>query len=135
MSSPPAAPSALPPRGGAAGGPAEPDPRRPLDDHSPAASWRVRAAEIGAKPADAAEGAARLAELWGGGRLAGAFDAAAIARLAGYLQFARVGAGRRVIEQDELGDFMLVVLEGSLVIERTPRSPRAKDFLSKILQH
>jgi TRAP-type mannitol/chloroaromatic compound transport system permease small subunit len=31
MTTPPVAPSALPPEGGAAGGPAEPDPRRPLD--------------------------------------------------------------------------------------------------------
>lgn len=87
---------------------------------SPALPWPQRAAEIGARPADAAAAAARLAELWAGGRLAGAFDAAALQRLAGYLQFVEVAAGRRVIEQDEPGDFMLIVLEGTLTVERAP---------------
>jgi CRP/FNR family transcriptional regulator, cyclic AMP receptor protein len=81
--------------------------------------WSHRAAVIGARPAPATEGASRLAALWAGGRLAGAFDDDAVQRLAGYLHFARIAAGQRVIEQDEAGDFMLVVLEGRLVVERT----------------
>jgi CRP/FNR family transcriptional regulator, cyclic AMP receptor protein len=87
---------------------------------TPALPWSQRAAEVGARAADPAEASARLAELWAGGRLAGAFDPASLQRLAGYLQFVHVGAGRRVIEQDEPGDFMLIVLHGTLAVERAP---------------
>lgn len=82
--------------------------------------WSRRAAEVGARPADATAATARLAELWAGGRLAGAFDPAALQRLAQYLVFVQVPAGRRVIEQDEPGDFMLIVLDGTLTVERAP---------------
>ena len=109
---------------GAANGPAEPDPQRPLGDHSPSPSWASRAAEVGARRADAAEGTALLASLWSGGRLAGAFDAVALEKLSRYLRFDRVPANRRVIEQDEFGDFMLIVLDGVLAVDRTPSSAR-----------
>jgi len=121
---PPGPEGALKGPGGAANGPAQPDPPPPLEGHSPAASWRQRAAEIGAKPADGAEGTRLLASLWTGGRLAGAFDAAALERLSRYLHFDRVPANRRVIEQDEFGDFMLIVLDGVLAVDRTPSSTR-----------
>jgi CRP-like cAMP-binding protein len=87
---------------------------------APLLPWSQRAAEIGAQAADPAEATQRLAALWAGGRLAGAFDPAALERLAGYLRFAKVAAGRRVIEQDEPGDFMLIVLAGILDVERAP---------------
>ncbi|MDE2452323.1 MAG: cyclic nucleotide-binding domain-containing protein [Burkholderiales bacterium] len=73
-----------------------------------------------ARALDAREGGDLLAALWSGGRLEQAFDAGALRRLAGYLQFARVGAGRRLIVQDEPGDFMLIVLEGRIGVERVP---------------
>jgi CRP-like cAMP-binding protein len=79
-------------------------------------TWAERAARLGAVPFDAGEGTQRLAQLWAGGR--SAFDADALARLASHLQFNRLGADKRLIEQDEAGDFMLIVLEGSVAIER-----------------
>ncbi len=85
---------------------------------APPVPWSDRAAVIGARPAPATEGAARLAALWAGGRLAGAFDEDAVQRLSGYLRFVRVPAGQCVIEQDEGGDFMVIVLEGRVVVER-----------------
>lgn len=91
---------------------------------APAVSWQARAAEVGARPADAAEGTARLATLWSGGKLAGYFEPGTIERLAKYVHFWRVPAHRRVIEQDEEGSFMLVVLEGVLSVERTPTTDR-----------
>jgi len=81
-------------------------------------SWAARAAALGAKPFDATAGTATLSLLWAGGR--GAFDAAGLQRLASYLQFATVGSGQRLIVQDEPGEFMLIVLEGTVVIERAP---------------
>jgi CRP/FNR family transcriptional regulator, cyclic AMP receptor protein len=87
---------------------------------APAPTWPRRAAAVGARPADAAVASERLAALWAGGRLAGAFDRGAIGRLAQYLQFVQVPPGRVVIEQDEPGDFMLIVLDGTLAVERAP---------------
>lgn len=83
---------------------------------SDAASWAQRAAQVRAVPHDAADGLGRLAALWAGGRRP--FDEASMARLAPYLAFVRVGAGQRLIVQDEPGEFMIVVLEGAVVVER-----------------
>jgi CRP/FNR family cyclic AMP-dependent transcriptional regulator len=102
---------------------------------APALPWSRRAAEIGARAADAADSSERLATLWAGGRLAGAFDRAAIARLAQYLQFVQVPAGQAVIEQDEPGDFMLIVLDGTLAVQRAPAhlaEARAGDVLGEM---
>jgi len=87
---------------------------------TPPVRWALRAAQLGATPADPAECTERLVALWSGGKLANALDPAALRRLEGYLQYARVGPGKRVIEQDEGGDFMLVVLDGSILVERLP---------------
>jgi CRP/FNR family cyclic AMP-dependent transcriptional regulator len=84
--------------------------------------WAVRAGQVAAVAADAEQGTATLAMLWAGGR--GAFDAAALHRLAGYLQFVRVRAGQRLILQDEPGDFMLIVLDGTLAVEHLTGSAR-----------
>jgi len=92
--------------------------------------WAVRAGQVAAEPADAERGTAALALLWAGGR--GAFDAAALQRLAAYLQFVRVQAGQRLILQDEPGEFMLIVLDGTLAVEhitgaaRPSRLPEAR---------
>ena len=88
--------------------------------------WAARAGQVGAAPASAADtgaGLAALQTLWAGGR-AGAFDAAALQRLSGYLQFVRVRAAQRLILQDEPGDFMLVVLDGSVAVEHITGGPR-----------
>jgi hypothetical protein len=97
---------------------ATPEAREPGE--APPVRWALRAAQVGATPADPGDGVERLVALWTGGRLAEALDGGALRRVGRWLQFARIGAGRRVIEQDEVGDFMLVVLEGSIVVERVP---------------
>ncbi|MFY9510391.1 MAG: cyclic nucleotide-binding domain-containing protein [Rubrivivax sp.] len=82
--------------------------------------WAVRAGQVGAAAADATRGTAVLAQLWAGGR----FDAGALQRLADYLQFVDVKAGQRLILQDEPGDFMLIVLDGSVGVEHIAGGPR-----------
>ena len=84
--------------------------------------WAVRAAQVGARSADPAAGMALLARLWasGGER----FDDEALQRLAPYLQFVQVRSGQRLILQDEPGDFMLVLLEGHIAVERISGGPR-----------
>lgn len=101
------------------------DAASPAAGDAPPLAWAARAAQLGATPASAADGAESLAALWSGGRLAQALQPADLRRLAGYLDFYRVGAGRRLIEQDENGNFMLIVLDGSVAVERQPGSGRA----------
>jgi CRP-like cAMP-binding protein len=95
--------------------------------------WAERARALRAEPVDSAQGLPLLAALWGGsGRLPSALpsalqEGAGWERLAAHLAFARVGAGATLIEQDEGGAFLLVLLEGSAVIEhhgeRAPGDP------------
>ena len=85
--------------------------------------WAVRAGQVTAVVADAERGTAALSLLWAGGR--GAFDGAALQRLAAYLHFVQVRAGQRLILQDEPGDFMLIVLDGTLAVERITGGSRA----------
>jgi len=96
----------------------------------PPVPWAVRAQALHATPFPADEGAAQLAALWSGGRLAGSFDARSLDRLSGYLSFVRVAAQRQLIAQDETGDFMLIVLDGAVLVERSP-SPGKKARLAE----
>ena len=48
----------------------------------------------------------------------------ALQRLAAHLRFVRVRAAQRLILQDEPGDFMLVVLDGSVTVEHITGGPR-----------
>jgi CRP-like cAMP-binding protein len=88
------------------------------DDTQTRASWRARALEVSAAPFDRERGAALFAQLWGADRQVMALRPEDIDRLAGYLEFARVPANKEVIGQDELGDYMLIVLEGTLAVDR-----------------
>ncbi len=91
----------------------------------PFVRWDARAQALHANPFPAAEGAALLAALWQGGRLTGSFDTESLARLAGYLQFVKVAAAQPLIRQDEPGDFMLIVLEGAVTVERAQAADRS----------
>ncbi len=84
--------------------------------------WAARAGQVGAEAADAERGTAALALLWAGGR--GVFESQALPRLARYLRFVNVRAGQRLILQDEPGDFMLIVLDGSVAVEHIASGPR-----------
>jgi CRP-like cAMP-binding protein len=84
-------------------------------------SWAARAQAVGAEPADAAAALPLLTALWAGPALAPVLDDAAWARLAQRLHFARVRAGRTLIEQDEPGSFLLVLLDGSVRVEHRSR--------------
>ncbi|UUX96234.1 Crp/Fnr family transcriptional regulator [Aquabacterium sp. J223] len=82
------------------------------------ARWTVRAIALRAEPHDADDAMDRLLRLWGSDRHAAALPEEALRRLRHYLQFAHVQPGLRLIEQDEFGDFLLVLLEGSIAVER-----------------
>jgi CRP/FNR family transcriptional regulator, cyclic AMP receptor protein len=84
-----------------------------------AANWALRAAALGATlPADPAAWRERWLALWGADPLLAELDAGARARLAAAFEPVHLAAGAIFIEQDEVGDFLAVVLDGRAIAER-----------------
>jgi len=97
------------------------------DDVSPLATWAARAAEIHAEPFDRRRGAERFVQLWGDDRHVAALSDEELGRLAQHLQYVSVPAGQEVIGQDEQGDYLLIVLDGALAVDRVqPWGGRAR---------
>ena len=85
---------------------------------APPVRWADRALELKAKPADAAEAARQLLRLWRGDAPLAAIGDAAAPRLAPMLEAADIASGQQPILQDEAGDFLIVLLEGRVSVER-----------------
>jgi CRP/FNR family cyclic AMP-dependent transcriptional regulator len=82
---------------------------------------------IGNEVCDAARGLAMLNKVWGHDRYMAALTPDERSRLAQYLEFVIVPAGREVIAQDQPGDFALIVLEGMVAVDRVqPWGARAR---------
>src|SRR5689334_13121118 len=73
-------------------------------------AWKDRAAQIGAKPADRKSAADAFGRLWGADRHVVSLSADELQRMSQYLEFVQVPAAQEVISQDELGDYMVIVL-------------------------
>ena len=82
------------------------------------APWETRAVEVGATPMDSARGTQLLQALWVKERHMRHLEADAVARMEPFLNYARVPAERDLIRQQERGDFMLVLLTGSIAVDR-----------------
>jgi len=80
--------------------------------------WESRANEVGAKRLPAARGIALLQALWAKDKYMSRLDPAAVKRLEGFFDFAVVQADRDVIRQDEYGNFMVVLLTGTIAVDR-----------------
>lgn len=80
--------------------------------------WEARANEIGAKRLVATRGIKLMQGLWAKDKSMRRLDTAAISRLERFFQFATVPVNRDIIRQDEYGNFMLVLLTGSIAIDR-----------------
>ncbi|PPE66760.1 cyclic nucleotide-binding domain-containing protein [Caldimonas caldifontis] len=97
------------------------------DDQQAHASWRERAVQIGARDYDRAQGAEKFARLWGVDRYVASLSPADLERMSQYLSFVEVPANQEIIGQDEQGDYMLIVLEGSIAVDRIqPWGARAR---------
>jgi hypothetical protein len=81
-------------------------------------TWAARSAEVRAQPCDRKRGAALFCKLWGEDRHFAALSADDLARLADYMEYTQVPANQEVIGQNEQGDYLVVVLEGSLAVDR-----------------
>lgn len=97
------------------------------EDSHPLATWALRAAQVGAQPAARADAEPVFCQLWGADRYVAALSPQELARLSNYLHFVTVPANREVISQDEQGDYMLIVLTGTLAVDRVqPWGGRAR---------
>ena len=87
--------------------------------------WEARANEVGARRLSPARGGKLLKALWREDKAMAllASDAAA-ERLERFFDFASVPAERDVIRQGEYSDFMIVLLRGTLAVERTQAQGR-----------
>ena len=91
--------------------------------------WAERARALRAAPVPAEQALPLLAALWGAaGGLGAAPPPQGWQRLGPHLAFARVGSGATLIEQGEPGEFLIVLLEGSVLVEHrgepAPGEPR-----------
>jgi CRP-like cAMP-binding protein len=82
------------------------------------ATWAERSIEVGAHPLERSLGEPVFAKLWSADRYVAALTPVELSRICQYLQFVTVPAGQEVIGQDEQGDYMLIVLEGTLTVDR-----------------
>jgi CRP/FNR family cyclic AMP-dependent transcriptional regulator len=80
--------------------------------------WEARAAEIDAKRISASRGTKLLQTLWAKDKYMSHLDASAIQSMERFFDFAVVPPNRDVIRQDEYGNFMLVILSGTIAVDR-----------------
>lgn len=80
--------------------------------------WDQRAHQVGAAPMAEQLGRMQLRKLWQADPMMSALGAATMERMSAFVSFATVPAEREIIVQDELGDYMLVVLRGSVSVVR-----------------
>jgi hypothetical protein len=97
------------------------------DDERRLVGWADRAAAIGAAAVERGRGRQMFRQFWDRTHHALALAPDEIERLADYMSFVSVPAAQNVIHQDERGDFLLIVLDGALAIERVqPWGGRAR---------
>ncbi len=87
-------------------------------DASQLVSWATRAAEIDAKGLGASRGIKSIQTLWAKDRCMLHLGQPAIQELAPHFDFATVPANRDLIRQDEYGNFMIVLLSGTVAVDR-----------------
>lgn len=102
-----------------------PDADAAVDDERPLRrGWPERARLMRAQPLDAARGGELFIGLWQADRRGLPLTPDEVALLSGHFEFVLVPAAQEVIGQDEAGDYLVVVLEGRLAVERVQADGR-----------
>jgi len=81
-------------------------------------SWEERAVEAGATRLPKSRGGKLLQSLWARDRYMAHLDGDAVERMERFFTFAAIPANRDLILQDEYGNFMVVLLTGSVAVDR-----------------
>ena len=87
-------------------------------DPSMMVPWEARAIEVGAKRLPTASSVRTLKALWSKDKNMDQLDPASIERMDRFFQFAMVPGGRDIIRQGEYGNFMVVLLKGTIAVDR-----------------
>jgi CRP/FNR family transcriptional regulator, cyclic AMP receptor protein len=87
-------------------------------DTSMLVPWDARANEVAAKRLPAARGVKLLQALWAKDKFMSRLPPEAVQRLEKFFDFAIVEADRDIIRQDEYGNFMIVLLTGTIAVDR-----------------
>ena len=87
-------------------------------DASMLVPWDARANEVGAKRLASARGVKLLQVQWRQDKSMSPLDSASVQKLEKFFGFAVVAAERDLIRQDEYGNFMVVLLTGSIAVDR-----------------
>ena len=87
-------------------------------DPSMLVSWISRARELEAAALGSTRGVELLQSLWSRDKYMGRLGIDAIGRLEAFFDFAGVPAGRDIIRQDEYSNFMIVLLSGTIAVDR-----------------
>jgi len=87
-------------------------------DESLLAPWEARAVEVGAKRLPRNRGGKLLQSLWAKDKYMAHLDQGAVERMERFFEFASIPPSRDVIRQDEYGNFMVVLLTGTIAVDR-----------------
>ena len=87
-------------------------------DPSMLVPWEARAIEVGAKRLPTGSSVRTLQALWAKDKNMEQLDPASIERMERFFQFAMVPGGRDIIRQGEYGNFMVVLLKGTIAVDR-----------------
>ena len=87
-------------------------------DPSMLVPWEARAIEVGAKRLPTGSSVRTLQALWAKDKNMEQLDPASIQRMERFFQFALVPGGRDIIRQGEYGNFMVVLLKGTIAVDR-----------------
>lgn len=80
--------------------------------------WEARAVEVDAKRLNQERGTQLLQQVWSRDKYMSQLAEGDIVRLSRYFDFGTLASNRDIIRQDEYGNFMLVVLSGSVAVDR-----------------
>ena len=80
--------------------------------------WEARAVEVDAKRLNQERGTQLLQQVWSRDKYMSQLAEGDIATLSRYFDFGTLVSNRDIIRQDEYGNFMLVVLSGSVAVDR-----------------
>ena len=87
-------------------------------DESLLAPGGARAGEVGARRLPRTRGGSLLQSLWAKDKYMAHLDQGAVERMERFFQFASIPPNRDVIRQDEYGNFMVVLLTGTIAVDR-----------------
>jgi len=87
-------------------------------DESLLVPWEARAVEVGARRLPKSRGGKLLQSLWAKDKYMAHLDQNAVERMERFFQFAAIPPNRDVIRQEEYGNFMVVLLTGTIAVDR-----------------